>query len=141
MDPSSDTKSLELQAEINRLAERLDVRPIPVGLRTNDGLNIFIGDDSTYHFTFYERGKINFDRAGSLDDVLYWYCEDVVSGQAVEPRKDAFLYEYEVLKNFSTDWAKRFVRELAAFFRSISKPQDIALLPRHRRTVVTRRCA
>ncbi len=129
MDPSSDTKSTELQAEINRLAESLDVRPIPVGLRTNDGLNIFVDEEGTYHFAFYERGKLNFDQAGSLDDALYWYCEDVVSSQAVGDRKDAFLYEYEVLKTFSADWAKRFVRELATFFRSISKPQDIALLP------------
>jgi hypothetical protein len=39
-----------------------------VGLRTNDGLNIHIADDGLYHFTFYERGKLGFDRAGSLDD-------------------------------------------------------------------------
>lgn len=129
MDQSSDTKSLELQAEIDQLAERLDVRPLPVGLRTNDGLNIFVDDDGTYHFTFYERGQVNFDRAGSLDDVLYWYCEDVVSEHAVGDRKHAFQYEYEVLRGFSADWANRFVRELAEFFRSISKPQDIALLP------------
>ena len=75
MDPSSDKNSSELQTEINRLAERLDVRPTPVGLRTNDGLNIFVDDDGTYHYTTYERGKLVWDDAGTLDDVLYWYCK------------------------------------------------------------------
>jgi hypothetical protein len=130
MDPSSDTKSRELQAELNRLAERLDVPPIAVGLLTNDGLNIFIDDDGTYHFAFYERGKLNFDQTGSLDDVLYWYCEGIVSSQAFYgDRKGAFLYGYEVLYRYNPEWAKRYVRDLAAFFRSISKPQDLALLP------------
>jgi hypothetical protein len=55
-----------------------------VGLRTNDGLNIHIADDGLYHFTFYERGKLGFDRAGSLDDLLYWYCEGVVTSQAAK---------------------------------------------------------
>ncbi len=82
MGPSSDDESSELQIEINRLAERLGVSPMTVGLRTNDDLNIFVDEDGTYHFTYYERGKLGFDRAGSLDDVLYWYCEDIVSSQA-----------------------------------------------------------
>lgn len=55
-------KSVELQTEINRLSERLGVRPMPVGFRTKDGLNIYIADDGSYHFTFYERGKFGFDR-------------------------------------------------------------------------------
>ena len=94
MDPSSDKNSSELQTEINRLAERLDVRPTPVGLRTNDGLNIFVDDDGTYHYTTYERGKLVWDDAGTLDDVLYWYCEGIVGGQAsryFEDRKERFL--------------------------------------------------
>jgi hypothetical protein len=70
-----DDKSAELQAEINRLSKELGVRPMQVGLRTNDGLNIDIADDGSYHFTFYERGKLGFDRLGSLDDLLYWYCQ------------------------------------------------------------------
>jgi hypothetical protein len=77
-----DDKSAELQAEIDRLSEKLGVRPTPVGIRTNDGLNIYVADDGAYHFTFYERGKLGFDQAGTLDDLLYWYCEGVVTSQA-----------------------------------------------------------
>ena len=131
MDPSSDKNSSELQTEINRLAERLDVRPMPVGLRTNDGLNIYVDDDGTYHYTTYERGKLVWDDAGTLDDVPYWYCEGIVGSQAsryFEDRKERFLYEYQVLSHYSPDWAKRRVRELAALFRD-GQPEDIALLP------------
>ena len=131
MGPSSDDKSSELQIEINRLAEMLGVRPIPVGLRTNDGLNIFVDDDGTYHYTSYERGKLVWDESGSLDDVLYWYCKGIVRSRAakeVGDRAQRFKYEYQVLSRFSTDWAKRRVRELAAMFRN-GQPEDIALLP------------
>jgi hypothetical protein len=124
-------KSNELQSEINRLSEKLGVRPMQVGLRTNDGLNIYIADDGSYHFTFYERGKLGFDQSGSLDDVLYWYCEGVVASQAakwVGDRAERFKYEYQVLSRFDTGWAKRRVRETAAMFRN-GQPEDIALLP------------
>jgi hypothetical protein len=127
-----DDKSAELQAEIDRLSERFGVRSMPVGLRTNDGLNIYIADDGSYHFTFYERGKLGFDRSGSLDDLLYWYCESVVTRQAaksVGDRKERFKYEYQVLSALNTDWAKRNVRETAAMFRRYGKPEDVALLP------------
>lgn len=126
-----DDKAAELQAEIDRLSEMLDVRPMQVGLRTNDGLNVYIADDGSYHFTFYERGKLAFDHSGSLDDLLYWYCQDVVSSRAakwVGDRAGRFKFEYQVLSHFNTDWAKRNVRELAAMFRN-GQPQDIALLP------------
>jgi hypothetical protein len=130
-DRGSDDKSDRLQLEINRLSERLGVAPMPVGLRTNDGLNIYVAEDGSYHFTFYERGKLGFDRSGSLDDLLYWYCEGVVTRQAakgVGDRKQRFRYEYDVLSSYSTDWAKRRVRELAALFRN-GQPEDVSLLP------------
>jgi hypothetical protein len=95
----------DLQLEITRLSEQLGVRPIEVGLRTNDGLNIYLADDGSYHFTFYERGKLGFDRVGSLDDLLYWYCEGIVTSQAakwVGDRAERFKYEYQVLSNFNT---------------------------------------
>ena len=44
-------------------------------------------------------------------------------------RQEAFITGYQVLIQCNADWAKRYVRDLAAFFRSISKPEDIALLP------------
>jgi hypothetical protein len=131
MDPSSDMNTSELQAEINRLAERLDVRPMAVGLRTNDGLNIFVDDDGIYHYTTYERGKLVWDDKGTIDDVLYWYCKGIVRGQAaksIEDRKERFLFEYQVLSHYNPEWAKRRVRELAAMFRN-GQPDDIALLP------------
>jgi hypothetical protein len=40
-------KSVELQAEIDRLSEKLDVRAMQVGFRTNDGPNTFIADDGS----------------------------------------------------------------------------------------------
>ncbi|SRX91871.1 hypothetical protein MSP7336_00092 [Mycobacterium shimoidei] len=127
-----DDKSRELQIEIDRLSEKLGVRPMPVGLRTNDGLNIFVADDGSYHFTFYERGKLGFDRSGNLDDLLYWYSESIVSRQAAKQvgnRKERFKYEYQVLSLLNTGWAKRNVRETAAMFRKYGQPEDIALLP------------
>ena len=66
------TRAAELQSEINRLAAGLGVEPMTVGMptRKNDDLNIFVDGDGTYHYTYYERGRLGFDRAGSLDDVL-----------------------------------------------------------------------
>ena len=131
MDRLSGDKSNELQIEINRLSDELGVRPISVGVRTNDGLNIYIAGDGSCHFTFYERGKLGFDQSGSLDDLLYWYCEGIVTRQAakrVGDRAERFKYEYQVLSRFDVRWAKRRVRELAAIFRN-GQPQDIALLP------------
>lgn len=103
-----------------------------VGLQTKDGLNIYIADDGTYHFTFYERGKLGFDRSGSLDDLLYWYCKDIVTNQAakwVGDRAERFKYEYQILREINPDWAKRNVRETARMFRRYGEPEDIALLP------------
>lgn len=125
-------KTAELQTEIDRLSERLGVRPMPVGFRTKDGLNIFIADDGSYHFTFYERGELGFDRSGSFDDLLYWYTQGIVTSQAakrVGDRAERFKYEYQVLNHFNADWAKRNVREAAALFRRYGQPEDIALLP------------
>lgn len=132
-------KTQELQAEIDRISEALHVRPqriggraMTVGLRSNDDLNIYIADDGSYHYAYYERGKLGFDKVGGLDDVLYWYCEGIVSSQAhraVGDRKQAFAYEYEALMRFKPEWGKRAVRELAVKFRSWGSPDDIALLP------------
>ncbi|MCV7386386.1 Imm63 family immunity protein [Mycolicibacter longobardus] len=104
---------------------------MPVGMRTNDGLNIFVDDDGSYHFTYFERGKLGFDRSGSLDDLLYWYCKGIVRREAsrlVGDRAERFKYEYEVLSELNVAWAKRRVHELAAMFRN-GQPQDISLLP------------
>lgn len=60
-EPSGD-KSRELQIEIDRLSAEFGVRSMPIGMRTSDGLNIFVDDDGAYHFAFYERGKLGFDR-------------------------------------------------------------------------------
>jgi hypothetical protein len=102
-----------------------------VGLRTTDGLHIYVAEDGVYHFAFYERGKLGFDQTGSLDDLLYWYCEGIVTRNAakfVGDRAQRFTYEYQVLGRFDIRWAKRHVHELAALFRNW-QPEDIALLP------------
>ncbi len=130
-DRALEEKSAELQTEIDQLSEKLGVRPMRVGLRTRDGLNMYIAQDGSYHFTFYERGKLGFDQVGSLDDLLYWYTQGVVTSQAakrVGDRTERFAYEYQVLSHFSVDWAKRNVRETAEVFRN-GQPEDISLLP------------
>lgn len=132
MDDPADDKSKELQIEIDRLSAELGVRSMSVGMRTRDGLNIFVAEDGSCHFTFYERGELGFDRVGSRDDLLFWYCDSIVTDQAakqVGDRAERFKLEYEILGEFSTEWAKRNVRETAAMFRKYGKPQDIALLP------------
>jgi len=43
-------KSAALKTEIDHLSEKLGVRPMPVGFRTNDGLNIYVAEDGSYHF-------------------------------------------------------------------------------------------
>lgn len=130
--PALGDKSAELQSEIDRLSEFFGVRSVPVGFRSNDDLNIYIADDGSYHFAFYERGKLVFDRSGTLDDVLYWYAESLVRSQAakrVGDRAERFKYEYQVLSQLNIDWAKRNVRETAMMFRKYGKPEDISLLP------------
>ncbi|MGB3474697.1 MAG: hypothetical protein WBA69_07920 [Mycobacterium sp.] len=131
MDHPLGDRTRELQLEIDRLSTELGVRTMPVGLRTNNGLNIYVADDGSYHFTSYERGGLIFDWVGGLDDVLYWYCKGIVRSHAarrVGDRKERFKYEYEMLSDFDVVWAKRRVRELAVMFRN-GQPQDIALLP------------
>ena len=131
MDRHLGDNSNDLQAEIDRLSAKLGVHPTPVGLRTNDGLNMFVADDGSHHFAFYERGQLGFDRVGSLDDLLYWYCEDIVTSEAAKrigDRAERFRYEYGVLSQLDPAWAKRRVRELATLFRN-GQPEDIALLP------------
>lgn len=59
--PPSGGRSGELQAEIDRLADKFGVRSIPVGLRTNHGLNVFVADDGSYHHSFCERGNLGFE--------------------------------------------------------------------------------
>lgn len=130
-DRSLDDRSTELQAEIDTLSERLGVSSIPVGLRTNDGLNLYVADDGSYHHAFYERGRLGFEQIGGLDDLLYWYCSDIVTDLAakqVGDRKQRFQFQYQVLGSINLEWAKRQVRENAAKFRD-HRPKDLALLP------------
>lgn len=126
-----DDKSNELQNDINRLSAKLGVHPTTVGTQTSDGLNVFVADDGSYHFAFCERGRLSFDQSGSLDDLLYWYCESIVTHDAskkVGDRAERFKYEYQILSKLKPEWAKRRVRELATLFRN-GQPEDISLLP------------
>lgn len=68
----------------------------------------------------YEPGQPLFDRMGALDNILYWYTDGVVAGQAakfVGDRAESFRCEFQVLSRFSILWTKRRVREHAAIFR------------------------
>lgn len=88
-------------------------------------------DADAYHYTFFERGKLGFDRVGDLDDALYWYCDGIafsMASRSTGNRKDLFYVEYEILSKLNPEWGKRRVRETAAMFRN-GQPQDIALLP------------
>ena len=95
-DRVSDDESANLQNEIDRLSAELGVRSMPVGFRTRDGLNIYIADDGSYHFTFYERGKLGFDQAGNLDDPhpsVERQCHDVADAQRVARSGNATAVE------------------------------------------------
>lgn len=135
MDRPLDAESKELQNQLDRLASRLGVRSTSVGLRTKDGINLYFGDDGLHHFAYYERGKLSYDSPGTLDDVLYRYCEDIVSSDAARwsDRKERFQYEFDVLTDINPEWAKRRVRELAVSFREArpheQTPKGILLLP------------
>src|ERR1700733_4213639 len=98
---------------------------MPVGFRTNDGVNFYVAEDGSYHFTFYERGKLGYDRIGSLVPRRRVTRE---AAKLVGDRAERFKYEYQVLSQFDVDWAKRRVRELATIFRNV-QPEDIFLLP------------
>lgn len=131
-------KSQHLQTEIDRISATLHVptspnarRAMTVGRLGDDGVNVYVADDGTYHFAYCERGQLVFDHAGGLDDLLYWYSVAIASDQANKSVGDParrFHYEFQLLSGVSLEWAKRRVRELAASFRE-RKPEDLALLP------------
>jgi hypothetical protein len=129
-----------LQAELDALAGKLRVPSQPVGLLTNDDLNIYVDDDNRHHFTFYERGQLTFDRVGNLDDILYWFADARVlpiagrwAAEHTPPKQDQrairFQQQYEILNGLNPEWGKRWVRDAAARLRGYGKPQDISLLP------------
>ena len=124
-----DAQSEELQRNIDWLAAQLGVQSIPVGQRTNDGLNIYFGEDDAYHYDFWERGQLGVNRAGSLDDVLYWFAQGKAFSAAPHgDRRQMFQHEFDILSRINPEWGKRCVRENAAMLRN-GQPEDVALLP------------
>ena len=103
---------------------------MPVGLRTNDGLNIYVDDDGTYHYTTYEREN------SSSTTPARWTMSSIgtakASWAAKPPDTSRIAGTLPVrvpgTERLGPDWAKRKVRELAALFRD-GQPEDIALLP------------
>lgn len=94
-----DGKSKQLQEEIDRISQRLGVSSMPVGLRTNVGLNVYVAEDGSHHFANFERGKLYFDRVGDLDDLPYWYAKGIVGSQAarqVGDREQRFAFGYRL---------------------------------------------
>ncbi|HJT96339.1 MAG TPA: Imm63 family immunity protein [Mycobacterium sp.] len=140
-DTMVDDKTAHLQSEIKRLAAMLNAEPVKVGvLLTNDDLNIFIDDGGKYHYSYWERGRPNFDRVGELDDVLYWYAQgiahDIGSGYSATnsaPNRDfrisLWARQYEALNQLNPHWAKRWVRETADKLRGWGREEDVELLP------------
>ncbi|MFT9655978.1 Imm63 family immunity protein [Mycobacteroides abscessus] len=128
-----DDKARALQSEVDRLAVKLGVEPLSVGvIRTNDDYNIFIDENGFYHYAYYERGQLSFDRVGDLDDVLYWYSNSIVFSMASRStgnRADLFYSEYQMMERLNPGWGKRRVRDTASMFRRNKTPEDIALLP------------
>lgn len=134
--PGTADPSRHLQDELNSLARQLGVRPTVVGMRSNDDLNVFVDDEGVYHYAYWERGKLSFDLTGSLDDVLYWYCEghaSTLGHRCNGERKQAFQFTHDVLASYDPRWAKRYVRELAGKMRQWHPqdqcPADLKLLP------------
>lgn len=71
----------------------------------------------------------------ALTALMIFFAAIVIASCRVKPpkqvggRAERFKLEYEILCEFSTEWAKRNVRQAAAMFRKYGLPQDIALLP------------
>ncbi|OBI46486.1 hypothetical protein A5707_21220 [Mycobacterium kyorinense] len=136
-----DDKTARLQSEINRLAAALNTEPVEVGvLLRNDDLNIFIDDGGRYHYSYWERGRPNFDRVGEIDDVLYWFAEGITfnigcsysaqyTAQNEKFRVLMWAKQYELLNQLDPRWAKRCVRETAGWLRRWGKDEDVELLP------------
>jgi hypothetical protein len=136
-----DDKAAQLQTEINRLAAMLNAEPVKVGvLLKNDDLNIFIDDGGRYHYSYWERGRENFDLVGEMDDVLYWFAEGIThsigSGYAAKHRSQdqdhrilMWAKQYELLNQINPSWAKRCVRETADKLRGWGLAEAVELLP------------
>lgn len=136
-----DDKTAHLQSEVDRLAAKLNVDPIKVGvILQDDDHNIFIDDDGRYHYNYWERGRSRRDLVGEIDDVLYWFAQDVafvIGGsyaarhvpRAEDYRAVMWAKQYEVLNQLDPRWAKRSVRETADELRHWGKDQDVKLLP------------
>ena len=134
-------KTAWLQSEIDRLAAKLSVKPIRVGVvLKNDDRNVYIDDDGMYHYDYWERGKQRFDRVGEIDDVLYWFAKDItfdIGGGAYSARHTSrtqnsrpvmWAKQYELLNQLDPRWAKRCVSETADWLRGWGKEEDLELL-------------
>jgi hypothetical protein len=134
-------KTAHLQSEINRLAAKLNAAPVEVGvILKDDDVNIFIDDDGGYHYSYWERGRANYDRVGEIDDVLYWFAEGITfeigcsysakhSPQDQDFRILLWARQYELLNELDPRWARRCVRERAEKFRAWGNDEDVKLLP------------
>jgi hypothetical protein len=141
-DPDArDDKTAHLQSEVNRLAAKLNVEPIEVGvILRDDDRNVYIDDDGGYHYDYWERGKQKFDDVGEIDDVLYWFAKDITLDKgswyaarqvprAEDSRAVMWGRQYELLNQLNPRWGKRCVRETADELRGWGKDEDVKLLP------------
>ncbi|ANR91587.1 Imm63 family immunity protein [Mycobacterium avium] len=136
-----DGKTAHLQAEVDRIAARLNVPPIKVGVvLKNDDHNIYIDDDGRYHYDYWERGRQGFDRVGDIDEALYGFATDAAfdigysySARFSPPDQDRRILlwakQYELLNQLNPGWAKRCVRERADQLRGWGLHEAVELLP------------
>lgn len=135
-------KAANLQHEITKLAGLLGATPISVNEQLIDNnLNISIDQDGHYHWSFWERGKPNFDDVtDNAEDILYWFAESTLFDRASRyaaahrsPDQDSrvllFAKEYDLLSELDPAWARRMVRETADKLRRAGLANDVRLLP------------
>lgn len=136
-----DDKTAHLQAEVDRIAARLNVRPIEAGVvLRDDDRNIYIDGDGRYHYDYWERGRQKFDRVGDIDEALYGFAKDAAfdigcsySARATPPDQDfrilLWAKQYDLLNQLNPRWARRCVRERADQLRGWGLHKAVELLP------------
>lgn len=135
-------KAANLQHEIDNLAGLLGATPIRVNEQLIDNnLNISIDQDGNYHWSFWERGKPNFDDVtDNVDDILYWFAKSIAFDRASryaaahrvrdqDSRVLLFAKEFDLLSELNPAWARRMVRETADKLRRAGLANDVRLLP------------
>jgi hypothetical protein len=138
----AEDRAAQLQLDIDRIAARLGARTLRVNqLKRDNDLNISVDADGRYHYSYWERGKANFDRiSDDIDDVVYWFAEGItaeIGSRYSVGRADAngdqrgamWAKQFELLNALDPRWARRQVQEMADQLRRVGFADDVRLLP------------